>query len=63
MDVIWQGLKEGFLLIIAMDPEIVQITLLSIQVSVSALLLAAIIGIPPASYTNKQCQLEAPSLG
>ncbi len=46
MDVIWQGLKEGFLLIIAMDPEIVQITLLSIQVSVSALLLAAIMGIP-----------------
>ena len=46
MDVIWQGLKEGFLLIVAMDPELVHITLLSIQVSVSALLLAAIMGIP-----------------
>lgn len=46
MDVIWQGLKEGLLLIISLDPEIIQTTLLSIQVSVSALLLSAIIGIP-----------------
>jgi tungstate transport system permease protein len=46
MDVIWQGLKEGFLLIIAMDPKIIEITLLSIQVSLSALFLSALLGIP-----------------
>lgn len=46
MDIIWQGLKEGLQLIIAMDPKIIQITLLSIQVSLSALLLSALLGIP-----------------
>ncbi|MGI5911286.1 MAG: ABC transporter permease [Syntrophomonadaceae bacterium] len=46
MDIIWQGLKEGFLLILSLDPQIMQITLLSIEVSLSALFIAAIMGIP-----------------
>lgn len=49
MDVIGQGLKEGFLLVWSLDPEIMQITLLSLQVSLTALLIAAIMGIPVGS--------------
>jgi len=46
MDIIWQGLKEGFLLILSLDPKIIEITLLSLKVSLSALFIAAIMGIP-----------------
>jgi tungstate transport system permease protein len=46
MDIIIQGIKEGFLLIWSMDPKIIQITLVSLQVSLSALIIAACLGIP-----------------
>ncbi len=46
MDIIWQGTKEAFYLIVQMDAEIIQVTLLSLQVSLTALLLSALIGIP-----------------
>lgn len=46
MEIIWQGIKEGFYLIIQLDAEIVQVTLLSLQVSLTALILSAVIGIP-----------------
>ena len=46
MDILIQGLKEGFLLIWQMDAEIVDVTLLSLQVSLTALVLSALIGIP-----------------
>lgn len=46
MDILLQGLKEGFLLVWSLDPEIMQITLLSLQVSLTALLIAAVTGIP-----------------
>lgn len=46
MDIILQGLKEGFQLIWSLDAEIVRITLLSLQVSLTALLISALIGIP-----------------
>lgn len=46
MDVIAQGIKEGFLLILSLDPDIMEITFLSLGVSLSALLLSAILGIP-----------------
>lgn len=49
MDTIVQGIKEGFWLIAHLDPEIVDITLLSLKVSLSALLVAAILGIPLGS--------------
>jgi len=46
VEIIIQGLKEGFQLIWQMDAEIVDVTLLSLQVSLTALVLAALIGIP-----------------
>jgi tungstate transport system permease protein len=49
MDVIGQGLKEGLLLVWSLDPEIMQITLLSLRVSLTALIIAAVLGIPVGS--------------
>ena len=49
MDIIIEGLKQGFQLIWSLDPEIIQITLVSLQVSLTALLLAGITGIPIGS--------------
>ena len=46
MDIIWQGLKEGIWLILNFDAEIMQITLLSLRVSLTALLISALVGIP-----------------
>ncbi|MGI6412194.1 MAG: ABC transporter permease [Syntrophomonadaceae bacterium] len=46
METIIQGIKEGLYLIWQLEPEIVHITLLSLQVSLSALAVSAIIGIP-----------------
>ncbi|HNX28804.1 MAG TPA: ABC transporter permease [Syntrophomonadaceae bacterium] len=46
METILQGIKEGIYLILQMDAEVVQVTLLSLQVSLSALVLSALIGIP-----------------
>lgn len=46
MEIFIQGLKEGFYLIWQMDAEIVDVTLLSLQVSLTALVLSAVIGIP-----------------
>lgn len=46
MDIIIQGIKEGAALIVGLDPEILQITWLSLQVSLTALAMAALLGIP-----------------
>ncbi|MDI9480390.1 MAG: ABC transporter permease [Syntrophomonadaceae bacterium] len=46
MEILVQGLKEGFLLIWQMDAEIFDVTLLSLQVSLTALVLSALIGVP-----------------
>lgn len=46
MDIFIQGMKEGFCLIWQLNAEIVQITLLSLKVSLTALVLSALIGIP-----------------
>ncbi|QGT98609.1 Tungstate ABC transporter, permease protein [Candidatus Syntrophocurvum alkaliphilum] len=46
MEIILQGIKEGILLLWSMEPEIMQITLLTLQVSLTALFLATLIGIP-----------------
>ncbi len=50
MDVIWQGLKEGFMLILSLDQELIQVTLLSLHVSLTALIIAGIIGIPAGAF-------------
>jgi len=49
MDIIIDGLKQGSQLIWSLDPEIIQVTLVSLQVSLTALLLAGIMGIPAGS--------------
>ncbi|MDD3853189.1 MAG: ABC transporter permease [Syntrophomonadaceae bacterium] len=46
MDIFVQGFREGLYLIWQLDEEILQVTLLSLQVSLTALILSAIIGIP-----------------
>lgn len=46
MDLIWQGIKEGILLIISLDKELIQITILSIYVSLNALIISGLLGIP-----------------
>jgi tungstate transport system permease protein len=45
-DYLWEGLKEAFRLIITGDPELVEITLRSLQVSFYAVLIASAIGVP-----------------
>lgn len=46
MELIWQGLKEAFRLIITGDPEVFSITLLTLKVSGTATLLSIAIGLP-----------------
>ena len=43
---LWEGLNEALHLIVTGDPELVEITLRTLQVSFYAILLASIIGIP-----------------
>ena len=46
MDLLWNGVVEAVRLLLAGDPDVLEITLLSLQVSVSATALALLIGIP-----------------
>ena len=46
MELIWQGTKQAVLLLLHGDPEVMRITLLSLQVSGSATLLSLLVGIP-----------------
>ncbi|MCL4535239.1 MAG: ABC transporter permease [Bacteroidetes bacterium] len=46
MDLIWEGISQAFWLLIRGDPEVVRVTLLTLQVSGSATLLSVLIGIP-----------------
>ena len=46
MELIWQGLLEAFRLIVTGDPNIFQITRLSLQISGGATLLSLLVGIP-----------------
>ncbi len=46
MQVIWDGIQRAFQLLFGADPEIWQITLLSLQVSGSATLLSLVFGLP-----------------
>jgi tungstate transport system permease protein len=45
MDLIFEGLKKAFFLLITFDPEVMGITLLSLQVSGTATLISLLIGI------------------
>jgi tungstate transport system permease protein len=46
MSAIWEGIKQAILLLVSGDPEVMQITLLSLQVSGTATLLSLAIGLP-----------------
>jgi len=46
MDLIWDGLVKAFWLLVTGDPEVVRVTVLSIQVSGTATLLSLVLGIP-----------------
>ena len=46
MDLIWQGITQAFWLLVSGDPEVVRVTLLSLEVSGSATLLSLVLGIP-----------------
>lgn len=50
MEVIWEGIKEAFRLLISGDPEVIRVTLLSLQVSISGTLLSLIIGVPLGTF-------------
>lgn len=45
MELIFEGIKKAFYLLVTLDPEVVHITLLSLQVSGSATLLSLLIGV------------------
>jgi tungstate transport system permease protein len=45
MDLILEGIKKAFLLLITLDPEVMGITLLSLQISGTATLMSLLIGI------------------
>lgn len=47
---IWDGLVEAFRLVFSLDPELIEITLLSLRVTVTAVVLAAAIGIPMGAW-------------
>jgi tungstate transport system permease protein len=46
MDLIWEGLTKAFWLLVTGDPEVIRVTLLTIQVSGSATLINVVLGIP-----------------
>jgi len=46
MGAIWEGIKQAIILLIRGDPEVMQITLLSLQVSGVATALSLVIGLP-----------------
>lgn len=46
MDLIWQGIKEAFHLLLTGDPEVIEIVLSTLQVSGSATLISVLIGVP-----------------
>ena len=50
MEVIWEGIKEAFLLIISGDPEIWAITWLTLQVSGTAIAISLVIGLPLGTW-------------
>ena len=50
MDEIWDGVVAAFRLIVTLDPDLVEITLRSLQVSLTALLIACSIALPLGTW-------------
>lgn len=49
---IWAGLEAAFWLIITLDPDLLEITLRSLQVSLTALVIASAIGLPLGTWLS-----------
>ena len=50
MELIWEGIIEAFLLLVGGDPEVWQITFLSLQVSITATAISLLIGLPLGTW-------------
>jgi tungstate transport system permease protein len=50
MSLIWQGLQQAFSLLIHLDPEVMQITLLSLRLSGTATIISLVIGLPLGTW-------------
>lgn len=50
MELIYEGLIDAVMLVITLDPDMVQIILLSLVVSGSAVVLAGLLGVPAGTY-------------
>jgi len=46
MDLLWQGIRQAIELLFHLDPDVIEITLLSLQLSGAATLISLVIGIP-----------------
>lgn len=46
MELIWNGLVQAFHILVTLDPEVMEVTLLTLRVSGTATLLSVIIGVP-----------------
>ncbi len=46
MDLLWQGIRQAIELLFNLDPDVIEITLLSLQLSGAATLISLLIGIP-----------------
>ncbi len=49
MEIIWEGMRQALRLVLTGDPEVWEITLLSLRVSGTALLIALLLGLPAAA--------------
>ena len=52
MSDIWSGLSQAFWLVVTLDPDLVEITLRSLQVTLSALVIASVIALPLAALLS-----------
>jgi len=50
MELIWEGIKEAFKLLLSGDAEVWEITLLSLQVSLTATVISLLVGLPLGSW-------------
>ncbi len=50
MGEIWEGLSAGFWLVVTLDADLVEITLRSLQVTLSAVVIASVIGLPFGAF-------------
>lgn len=50
MEKIWEGLTQAAILIVGFDPDLMEITLLSLRVTITATLIASAIGLPLGAW-------------